>query len=124
MAGAGLRDEQAPGERPGGPHRAPRRVHDGGRAVRYEPARPPRHVRADDPQPSSAARATSTRRAWAATSAGTCGGGSALWVGTNSALAPRAAVRRAGSAKLESLQMTMPNVSPSTANTGTSAPAA
>ena len=45
-----------------------------------------------------------------------------MFVGTKRTVAPRVAMRLAGSRKLESLQMMMPNVSPLTVNTGMSWP--
>lgn len=50
-------------------------------------------------------------------------GGRPLFVGTKSAVAPRPAISLAGSAKFESLQMTMPKVSAPTWKTGISWPA-
>jgi len=70
-----------------------------------------------DPQ-LSIARAISTLRASAASSAAARPCGSALLVGMNRAAAPFAARMRAGSRKLESLQMRMPNVRAPVVKTG------
>jgi hypothetical protein len=65
------------------------------------------------------ARAMSTFLACATTSGRARWAGRPLFVGTNKAVAPLAAMMRAGSEKLESLQITIPNVTPLTAKTGT-----
>src|SRR5262249_35531304 len=86
------------------------------------PARPATSARITHMRFSTAV-ATSTRLASSTSFAPPFAGGNPLFVGTKSAVAPRAAICFASSGKLESWQMTIPNVRPPTSNTGSSWPA-
>ena len=92
-----------------------------GRTVRQQPIGTTRNVGSNDADAVLSRQSDVDILASAVTSA--LVGGSPLFVGMNRALAPRAAIVLAGSTWLESLQMTMPNVSSPMPNTGIWSPA-